>query len=153
MVQDSPKWEQLTKLPSGIPAVEDARQKAEEYIQFYDWVSTVDEQYLGVGVEGVLFIFLFKISSTRSDVDPWVWVIIGDLPPAYITCENAKTPGEALDGYIGAMEDWVDAARHGRSVAELIPVNVPATVANAELLDKRLKFLDREVLPSLLSAN
>ncbi|WP_208636415.1 hypothetical protein [Mesorhizobium helmanticense] len=44
------------------------------------------------------------------------------------------------------MEEWVEAARQGKSVAELIPVNVPA---NAEMLDRRLKFLDEKVLPEL----
>jgi hypothetical protein len=51
-----------------------------------------------------------------------------------------------LDGYIGAMSEWVDAASKGMSVAELIPVNVPATIENAELLRKRLDFLDQRVL-------
>jgi hypothetical protein len=76
-------------------------------------------------------------------------VIVGDVPPAYITCHYAKTPYVALDGYIGAMEEWVEAAREGKSVADIIPVNVPATPAYAEMLGSRLKFLDKNVLPLL----
>ncbi|WP_292509327.1 hypothetical protein [Mesorhizobium sp.] len=47
------------------------------------------------------------------------------------------------------MEEWVEAARQGKSVGDLIPVNVPANPANAEMLDRRLKFLDEKVLPEL----
>ena len=44
------------------------------------------------------------------------------------------------------MLDWVDAAQKGKSVANLIPVNVPATKENAEMLRTRLDFLDKNIL-------
>ena len=78
----------------------------------------------------------------------WIWVIVG-MCLRHMPGDDVETPYEALDGYIGAMEDWVEAARQGKSVAKLIPVNVPATPANAEMLDSRLKFLDEKVLPLL----
>ncbi|MER8610749.1 hypothetical protein [Mesorhizobium sp. M0220] len=86
-----------------------------------------------VWADGIIYIFLFEIVPGRPEVDPWVWVIVGDVPPTYLTCEDAKTPYEALDGYIGAMEEWVEAARRGDPVADLIPVDVPASPANAEM--------------------
>ncbi|NIJ19851.1 hypothetical protein FHS95_001520 [Sphingomonas naasensis] len=104
---------------------------------------------LGAHFDGIFSIFLFEIEPGRDDVDHWAWDIVGDILPAYITCKDARNPYEALDGYIGAMEEWVQAAREGASVADLIPVNVPATPANAALLDSRLKFLDAEILPLL----
>ncbi|MBZ9854320.1 hypothetical protein LB566_10935 [Mesorhizobium sp. CA13] len=74
---------------------------------------------------------------------------MGDVPPAYMPGDDVETPYEALDGYIGAMDEWVEAARQGKSVAKLIPVNVPANPANAEMLGGRLKFLDEKILPLL----
>lgn len=47
------------------------------------------------------------------------------------------------------MEDWVERRARGKSVAKLIPVNVPANPANAEMLGSRLKFLDEKILPEL----
>ncbi|TPI47412.1 hypothetical protein FJW05_10520 [Mesorhizobium sp. B2-9-1] len=76
-------------------------------------------------------------------------VIVGDVPPTYIPADDAATPFEALDGYIGALEEWVKAARQGKSVAKLIPVNVDANPTNAEMLAGRLKFLDERILPEL----
>jgi hypothetical protein len=89
---------------------------------------------------------LFQISPARQDVDEWVWVIVGDLPPAYITCEDSPNPACALDAYIGAMSEWVVAASSRSSVVELIPVNVEPSKENAERLRLRLKFIDDNIL-------
>ena len=76
-------------------------------------------------------------------------LVVGDVPPAFIPADDATTPFEVLDAYIGALEEWVEAARKGKSVAKLIPVNVDANPANAEMLAGRLKFLDERILPEL----
>lgn len=140
-------------LPVGDPDadsdLDNALLEAREYIKSYDWARSIEAEYFGYGAEGIIYIFLFEISPGRPDVPGWIWVIVGDVPPAYMAGDDVQTPYEVLDGYIGAMEDWVEAARQGKSVAKLIPVNVPATPANAEMLDSRLKFLDEKVLPLL----
>jgi hypothetical protein len=128
--------------------LQDALSEARSFITFFEW-GNIRSEFLGAHFDGIFSIFLFEIEPGRADVDHWVWVLVGDIPPAYITCEDAKNPYEALDGYLGAMEDWVQAARGGASVADLIPVNVPATPANAASLDTRLKFLNEEILPLL----
>lgn len=120
--------------------------EAREYLLYYNWCESILEEYVGLFVNRILGIFLFRIVPTRIDVDEWIWVVVGDLPPAYLTCDQCPTPVAALDGYIGAMTEWVDAAAQGKSVADLIPVNVPATLDNADLLRKRLEFLDKNIL-------
>jgi hypothetical protein len=119
---------------------------AEDYLEAYKWCAGIVESYFGIGVGGVVAVFLFKIVPAGYDVDEWIWVIAGDLPPAYITTESAPNPACALDGYIGAMEEWVEAVRSGKPISDLIPVNAPATSEFAGALETRLKFLDREIL-------
>lgn len=126
-----------------------ALNEARGFIRFYDWVSSIRAEFLGAEVDGILYAFLFEIVPAQSEVDQWIWVIVGDIPPAYITCEDAKNPYEAVDAYVGAMEEWVNAAQEGKSVANLIPVNVPASSANAAMLGRRLKFIDERILPTL----
>ncbi|MER9655686.1 hypothetical protein NKJ26_19545 [Mesorhizobium sp. M0152] len=151
----TPDLSKVSRLPlaAGDPDADNnldaALLEAREYLRSYDWVKNIEAEYFGYGAEGIIYIFLFEISSGRRDVPRWIWVIVGDVPPAYMPGDDVETPYEALDGYIGAMEDWVEAARQGKSVAKLIPVNVPANPANAEMLDGRLKFLDEKVLPLL----
>ena len=121
-------------------------EEAVEYIEFYNWHSGINKSYFGMGVGGIFAVFLFEIIPNRKDIDDCVWVIVGDIPPAYITCEISPNPATALDSYIGAMSEWVEAALSGDSVAELIPVNVPATPEAGESLKTRLNFLDKNVL-------
>ena len=121
-------------------------EEAVEYLNFFSWHSGIKESYFGIGIGGIFSVFLFEITPNREDVDDYVWVIVGDIPPAYITCEDAPNPASALDGYIGAMSEWAEAALAGESVAELIPVNVPATPEAGENLKTRLEFLDSRVL-------
>lgn len=120
--------------------------EASTYLESFRWCRAIKAAYMGIGIAGVVGVFLFRIQPAEPEVDEWVWVIGGDLPPAYITVEDAPNPACALDAYIGAMEEWVKAAKAGRSSEDIIPVNVPATQENAEQLESRLRFLDREIL-------
>jgi len=119
------------------------------YLMSFTWCKKICESYVGIGIGGVIGVFLYRIEPSRGDIDEWLWIVAGDLPPAYITTERARTPAAALDAYIGEMEEWVAAAREGRDVSALIPVNAEPNRENAVLLDRRLRFLDREVLSYL----
>ena len=118
---------------------------AKGYLQYFDWCLEIQESYIGMLYPGILAVFLFRIVPGEK-ADEWIWIIVGDLPPAYLTVDICPNPATALDGYIGAMQEWVDAAFGGKSVADLIPVNVPATREYAELLQSRLEFLDERIL-------
>lgn len=120
--------------------------EAAEFLKAFSWCERIEEGFLGMGIPGLAGVFLFRIKPAQSGVDPWIWVITGDLPPAYITTESAPNPACALDGYIGAMKSWVKAVREGRPTRDEIPVSAPPTVPYAQALESRLVFLDREVL-------
>ena len=113
---------------------------------FYDWCLEITQSYVGLFYPGIVGVFLMNIETSSDDIDNWLWVIVGDLPKIYITCDEAPNAACALDGYIGAMSEWVDAARTGSSIEGIVPVNLPANPENAGKLETRLKFLDREIL-------
>lgn len=149
-----PDFDTVTRLPpadvsTGDDDLDSARVEARQYLEFYNWVLSIKGEYFGYGAEGIIYIFLLEIEPRRPEVNRWIWVIVGDVPPAYLPADDAATPFEVLDSYIGALEEWVEAAHEGKSVAEMIPVNVDATPANAEMLAGRLKFLDERILPEL----
>lgn len=116
------------------------------YLLSFSWCSEVTEQYFGIGVGGVVAVFLFRIKPAIAGVDEWLWVIVGDLPPAYLVTDNAPNPAGALCAYIELMEDWVEAVQGGKPIDDLIPVNVEPNPANAQLLQKRLEFLKTNIL-------
>jgi len=116
------------------------------YLSGHEWCRGILEGYFGLGVGGVVAVFLFRIVPSRQDVDQFVWVVVGDVPPLYITTEDAPNPASALDGYIGAMEVWADAAVNMKSLEGLPPVSAAATPANGLALKRRLEFIDKRVL-------
>jgi hypothetical protein len=104
-------------------------------------------------VGGVVVVLLFRIVPAREDVDEWLWVVVGDVPPAYLVTDDAPNPASALDGYIGEMERWVAAVRAGQPVDDLIPVGtvdgaaqLEPTVERADEIESRLRFLTEEIL-------
>jgi hypothetical protein len=124
------------------------RKEAEGFMNSFDWCRRISEEYFGFGVGKVIAVFLFKIVPRSPDIDKWLWVIVGDLPPAYLVTDNSPDPVSALESYISEMEKWVRAALNSQAVDHLIPVNVEPTDENATALAKRLSFLKKEILPN-----
>ena len=122
-------------------AVVDLAERAERFLSRNHWCEAIAEGYLAWALAPLASAFFFRIVPAREDVDRELWVIVGDLPPAYIVCDNAETWQEALDAYGVEMMRWVDAVREGRSVADLIPVNVEATLEYADMLESRVKLI------------
>ena len=120
--------------------------EARGFITSFAWCRDIAEEFFGLGVGGVVAVFLFRIEPALADVDEWLWVIVGDLPPAYVVTDASNNPPCALAAYVIQMLQWVHAVQQGRPVDKLIPVNVPPTVANANMLESRLAFLCDEVL-------
>ena len=120
---------------------------AETFLKSFEWCKAIEEKYFGAGIGGVVAIFLFGIVPTRSQVDEWLWVVVGDLPSAYLVTDDCKVPSEALQGYITEMRKWVRLAKDGRTSPNVIPVNVPATPEWAKELNSRLNFLEKDILP------
>ena len=112
----------------------------------WHWIDEVREVHYGTGFDDKVGVFLFRVASSDEAVPEWIWVIAGDLPPLYIGSEDASTPTEALDGYVGAMQEWVEAVRAGRPVDDLAPVDADPTEDNADRLASRLELIEREFL-------
>jgi hypothetical protein len=130
------------------------RRMADEALLFlnqFDWCKEIREFYFGLGIGGVLAVFLARILPSQKRVDEWLWVVVGDLPPAYLVTDAASTPVAALRGYIEEMRKWVAAVWAGKSLDNVIPVNAPATLQNADALCSRLNHIERELIPEFES--
>ncbi len=125
--------------------------EAHEFVGEQEWCERVERQYLAYGVGGVVAVFLIFITPRFEDVDRYLWVIVGDLPPAYLVVEDNPTAADALEAYCSEMNAWIEAVRKGESVEELIPVSAPPTRDYAEQLNGRLEFLRSEIIPLAVS--
>lgn len=123
-----------------------------DYIQSFSWCKSMREAFFGDGCGGIVAVFLFHIEPSEEGIDEWLWVVVGDLPPAYLVIDVSKTPSQALESYIGEMSKWIKLAKQGRTSKKVIPVNAPATPEYAEALEGRLKFLREVMVPKFQSA-
>lgn len=120
---------------------------ASEYISSQTWCVRVDSLHLAYGVGGIVAIFLVELTPRFNHVDSCLWVIVGDIPPAYLVLDNSPTAADALEGYWEEMMRWVEAIEQGHPTENLIPVNVAPTLEWAEQLRGRLEFLRTRILP------
>ncbi len=122
-------------------AVKKLTREAKQFLGQFQWCRTITRGYLAWAIAPCVGVFLFELVPSSEGVDNELWVIVGDLPPAYLVCDNASTWQDALDGYCEEMTAWVEAVRNGRSTEHVIPVNAPATQEYAKMLERRIEFI------------
>ncbi|HKW73931.1 MAG TPA: hypothetical protein VJN64_00270 [Terriglobales bacterium] len=98
--------------------------EARTYFASFSWCKEIYTGYFAGGVGGVFAIFLFHIRPARTEVDPWIWAVVGNIPPAYLPISDAASPREAFETYISGMRRWVKAALSGDKKAAAA-ANVP----------------------------
>ena len=125
---------------------------AENFLKCFPWCNAIRESYFGDGYGGIAAVFFFRIEPAHANVDEWLWVIFGDIPPAHLVTDVCKTPSQALEGYIDEVSKWVELAKLGKSSKSVIPVYVPCTPENAEDLERRLNILRSVLVPAFREA-
>lgn len=123
--------------------------RANTYLDSFSWAGGRKKLWIADCIPGVIGIFLVELDPRGRNIDRCIWVVVGDLPPAYLSSVYAKSPWDALDGYLGEMRAWVEAVENNQSTDGLIPVNASPTPENVHALKSKLEFLAREVLPHL----
>jgi hypothetical protein len=122
------------------------RHDAEAFLRSFEWYRGIKESYFGLGVGKVVAVFLYRIHA-QTHVDEWHWIIVGDLPFAYLITDAAPNPIAALGVYCDLMQQWVDAVLQGSSLDTLYPVAAEATAENANLLQRRIEMLKTMIIP------
>ena len=133
--------------PDDTRLLEDMAKEAKEFLSGFPWVTQIEDIYASeVAIGGIVAVFLFRIIPASSEIDEWLWVVVGDLPPAYLVTDSAPDGESALRNYIEEMTTWANAVSEGRDTDDLIPVNVPPTTDNAVQLMGRLDYISTEIL-------
>lgn len=125
----------------------DMARKAQDFISEFEWCRGIVDLYFGAGIGDVFAVFLAHINPARAEVDRYLWIVVGDIPSAYLVTDDCPNPQKALEGYIREMRKWVVLAKQNRNSKEVIPVNAPSTPEWAVTLEKRLNKLEEEIIP------
>jgi len=138
------EWDDVIRdYPEDRETARSMYRRARRFLESFTWCQGIEKGYVGILQSHIVGVFLFKIRPAKPDVDEWLWVVVGDLPSAYLVCEGNPNPATALEGYIHEMSRWVDAVENGQPVAGLIPTRVDPTPKYAAMLKSRLKVLDK----------
>jgi hypothetical protein len=119
------------------------------FLSGFSWERRTGNVWVGESIPGVFGLFLVELDPASGDIGRYIWVIVGDVPPAYISSEFAKSPKEAVEVYVAEMAAWVEAVEEGEPVDKLIPVNGDPIPANAAALKSRLSFIRTWILPDM----
>lgn len=120
--------------------------EALEFLESQSWCKRIDKGYLDRGWGYILGVFLFVIEPIDDDIPTHHWVIVGDIPPAYIDAENNPNGACVIDAYIMEMQKWIDHVKQHQPVIDLIPVNAPPTEEYANMLQERIDVIKTEIL-------
>jgi hypothetical protein len=122
-------------------------EEAADYVSDFEWCPAISSTFWGFGVGGVVAVFLFEFDSEVKGTDRYLWVIVGDIPCAYLVTDAAPNPEEALGEYCQLMEEWANAILEGSPSPHVFPVSAPPTRQYAEMLLSRLGFIRKEIIP------
>ncbi len=78
----------------------------------FSWATRTGEVWAGECIPGILGLFLVELEPARPEIDEYIWVVVGDLPPAFLSSLYAKSPRGVLDGYIGEILSLLTERRH-----------------------------------------
>jgi hypothetical protein len=122
--------------------------EAQDYLKSFKWCEKIINGWLVKEWGYMLSIFYFEIKpSIGSEADNFVWVIVGDLPPAYIDIQSASNEIEALKIYVYLMEEWINNIKQGKSIEDCFPVNVEPSNEFADMLLSRINIIKEDFLP------
>jgi hypothetical protein len=126
------------------------RHEAEQFLRGLRWTPPIAELTLAFGVAPIAALYLARFErgvEGEGNCDTEVWVMVGDLPPAYFVVDECPRPVDALEVYCELMEDWADNVTAGADLSASYPVTVEPTIEHAHMLKGRIEFIREELIP------
>lgn len=122
--------------------------EAVDYLKSFSWCKKISSGWLAKDFGYILCIFYFEIEPLEgSNADNNLWVIVGDLPPAYLDTIECNTPHEAVEIYCFLMEEWIESVKEGKPLENCYPISVEPTIEHANMLHSRIESIKRDYLP------
>src|SRR5262245_5252910 len=120
--------------------------EAQSFLESQSWCKQIADAWLDWGWGYILGIFLFHIKAFTSDAPEYIWVIVGDIPPACFNAGYYKDRKQAIDQYLLEMQSWIDQINEGKQPdISTIRVNVPPSKDWALKLQERLIFIREKI--------
>jgi hypothetical protein len=138
--------------PEDDAQLAELEEEARDYVGTRPWSKPIREMLLAFGVGRILALFLVRFGEPirwEGQEDSELWVIVGDLPPAYFATDDSPNPAEALETYCVFMEDWADRILNGDDLKGAYPIAAAPTAEHARMLKSRIEFIRQEIIPTV----
>lgn len=139
----------LTEAVEFYPEVIKMNDQASVYIEGFRWCKEVRDSVLYLNLGSTLCIFLFEIENSASSEDNFLWIMVGDIPAMYLDVYGSKTTIEVLRRYNALAKDWISNVERGLSVDDCYPFNAEPTMEMADMLKKRVDFIEKTIIPNI----
>ncbi len=117
------------------------------YIETRKWCKKLLRVWLNTNWDDYFAVFYMNIIPDKPTTPEYIWIVIGDLPSAYIYSGYCKDAYEVMKGYVFEMQKWVDRVMNDIPLDEtIIPVNVPPEKYWAQKLHNRLEIIREDIL-------
>ena len=88
---DTSDWQEESKIegddPDDTELLREMAAEVRDYIEDFEWSPRITSIHLAFGIGGVVGAFLVQFDEVIEDSDDALWVIVGDLPSAYVIVE------------------------------------------------------------------
>lgn len=121
-------------------------EEARQYILAFSWAPRKFECNFIWGVGGVFAIFLFDFGQLIAGTDDKLWVVVGDIPSAYLVVEPDDSPRDATERYCDMMDQWCSAVKNKADLSDVYPIQAAPTLINADLLKRRINFVRQDLI-------
>jgi len=130
--------------------ISSATEEALAYVSSFNWCPSVESIGYANGVPGVVYVFMVSFREPVSGAsDDRLWIVVGDLPSAYLVVEDGDDARDVLHEYCNLMEDWVLAVRAKSDLKDVFPVRADQTEEMALMLQNRVMLLRDDVIGNL----
>lgn len=118
-----------------------------DYLATYRWSPPIASLVLAFGVAPILALFLVCREPGGKPENAERWIVVGDGPSMHFETDDTPTPALALHMYCAIAQDWWECVLEGRDLSDSYPIPVAPTREHAELLQGRVGFIRKELIP------
>ena len=126
-------------------AVRRVGEGAQALLLRFSWCKRILRAEVGFALPGRFGVFHFDIEAARPSVPECLWVVFGDLAPAYFSGQGLLDWRSVLALYVERAERWAKDILSGGDGEDILPIQPPSDAATAMALLKRLGVL-RDIL-------
>ncbi len=129
--------------------------RATAFIKQAGWLRSIEVLYGRLQIDPIFALYLVDCSSNPK-MPPYIWVIVGDIPPAFLSTTVNPSAIAAVETYVAELRWWSKTLLEGGDMAECMPIlhadsfrPLPPTPKTATMVGERADAVERLILPLL----